>query len=165
MALKNNQKNVAGLFWAGILTREEKLPVAQDLGVGIGMMNIFAMENSPSSDFDRELILTFINKFDQCLGRDDSCDIDCLKIVLDYRPRGLLADAAKAAGIPLYYFPMGKLTMTFGSPEDDNLILSSENKASYRRVINASEYVEENARKAHETLDNGSNGESKSHSM
>ena len=165
MAQKNNQKNVAGLFWARILTREEKLPVAQDLRVGIDMMNIFAMENSPSSEFNRELILAFINKVDQCFGRDDSCDVDCMCIKLDYSPIGLPADAAKDAGSSFDEFPAGKLTMTFGSPEDDNLILTSENNASYRRVINASEYVEENARKAYETLDNGSNGESKSHSM
>ena len=164
MALTSNQKNAAALFWAGILTREEKLPVAQDLGVGIGMMNIFAMENSPSSDFDRELILTFINKFDQCLDNVDSCDIDCLQIVLDYRPIGLLAEAAESAGI-LDNFPMGKLTMRFGSPEDDNLILRSENIASYRREINASEYLEEYSRKVHENLNNGSSGASKSHSM
>ena len=165
MALTSNQKKAAALFWVGILTRSERLTVNHaDLGLGANQMKIFNFGFNERPSIDLQSITDFFGDFIKRLDNVDSCDVDCLRIILDYQPIGLLAEAAEAAGI-LYNFPRGKLTMTFGSPEEDNLILTSENNASYRREINASKYVEEYLRKVHENPAHDSSGESKSLSM
>lgn len=166
MALTSNQKKAAAFFWVGILTREEKLTVnLADLGLGANQMKIFNFGFNECPSIDPDMITVFVGDIIKRLDNVDSCDVDCLQIILDYRPIGLLAEAAEAAGILDNFFPKGKLTMTFGSPEEDNLILTSDNSPNSQKKINASEYVEKYSRKVPENLNNGSSGESKSHSM
>ncbi len=134
MKISGEQCNAASLFWTHILlgTLNPKQLVAskQSLSPFISMIEanhrqLFLEKLATENPL---WTLKFIDILDSLLKEEN----DSLVLCLDYRPMGILKQAANEAGIPESLFPSGKLDMAFDN--EGHIIVGSE-------IINADDFI------------------------
>ncbi|MBA2651439.1 MAG: hypothetical protein H0U73_04120 [Tatlockia sp.] len=126
MKICDEQRNAASLYWTQVLTRElnpqslidstKKLPSFMASMENVNRMVIFQKLETENPLWPT----SFLMILDEILRDSDVSTI----LRLEYKPQGLLKEAAKKAGIPEALFPCGKLLMTFDN--EGHIIVDGE---------------------------------------
>ncbi len=126
MKICEDQRNAASLYWTQVLTRElnPQALIASKKGLPSFMASMEAVNRMVFlQKLDTENPIwptTFLMILNELLRDSDVSTI----LRLEYKPKGILLDAAKKAGISEALFPCGKLLMTFDT--EGHIIVDGE---------------------------------------